>query len=173
MVVNGACKVKDMAHFEEQLAAFKAGGGGDDVAMEYLGDDQPLIAVQGPGAAAAVARLVPESVGVAEVRIIQIFVSLYHVTEYSTYLILIFNDLIFGDMVADALYVASGVRSGRRARLPRDAVRVHGGGRVRDIDARRVRRVSLRPAPRAARGRAVRAWRTRLAAPRGGALPLR
>ena len=92
MVVNGACKVKDMAHFEEQLAAFKAGGGGDDVAMEYLGDDQPLIAVQGPGAAAAVARLVPESVGVAEVRIIQIFVSLYHVTEYSTYLILIFND---------------------------------------------------------------------------------
>ena len=64
MVVNGACKVKDMAHFEAQLAAFKASGGGGDVAMEYLGDDQPLIAVQGPGAAAAVARLTPDSAAV-------------------------------------------------------------------------------------------------------------
>ena len=53
MVVNGACKWKDMEHFNEYLA-----GSGLDVGMEYL-DDRQLLAVQGPGAAAAVAELAP------------------------------------------------------------------------------------------------------------------
>jgi aminomethyltransferase len=58
MVVNGATKFGDMAHFEGLMADF--GGGGKDVSMEYLGDDVQLLAVQGPGAADAVARLLPE-----------------------------------------------------------------------------------------------------------------
>ena len=54
MVVNGATKFGDMAHFEGRMADF-----GGDVSMEYLGDDVQLLAVQGPGAADAVARLLP------------------------------------------------------------------------------------------------------------------
>ena len=57
MVVNGATKFGDMAHFERMMADF--GGGGKDVSMEYLGDDVQLLAVQGPGAADVVARLLP------------------------------------------------------------------------------------------------------------------
>ena len=45
MVVNGACKYKDMAHFDAQLAAF-----GGDVSYEYLGDDAALVALQGDAA---------------------------------------------------------------------------------------------------------------------------
>lgn len=40
MVVNGACKYKDMKHFEQYMK-----GSGLDVSMEYLGDRQ-LLAVQ-------------------------------------------------------------------------------------------------------------------------------
>jgi aminomethyltransferase len=54
MVVNGATKFGDMKHFQEQLSAFKG-----DVQMEYLEDSMQLLAVQGPGAAAAVAKLLP------------------------------------------------------------------------------------------------------------------
>ena len=54
MVVNGATKFGDMKHFEEQMAAFDG-----DVAMEYLEDSMQLLAVQGPGAAEAVAKLLP------------------------------------------------------------------------------------------------------------------
>lgn len=54
MVVNGATKFGDMAHFEEQMAGF-----GGDVKMEYLGDDMQLLAIQGPGAAEAVKKLLP------------------------------------------------------------------------------------------------------------------
>ena len=54
MVVNGATKFGDMKHFEEQMAAF-----GGDVSMEYLEDTKQLLAIQGPGAAAAVAKLLP------------------------------------------------------------------------------------------------------------------
>jgi aminomethyltransferase len=54
MVVNGACKYKDMDHFNKYLAA-----SGLDVGMEYL-DDRQLLAVQGPGAHTAVAALAPK-----------------------------------------------------------------------------------------------------------------
>jgi aminomethyltransferase len=54
MVVNGACKYGDMKHFEEQLADFSG-----DVTMEYL-ESMQLLAVQGPGAAASVAKLLPD-----------------------------------------------------------------------------------------------------------------
>lgn len=55
MVVNGACKHGDMKHFNEQLENFSG-----DVTMEYLGDTMQLLALQGPGAAAAVAKLLPD-----------------------------------------------------------------------------------------------------------------
>ncbi|EEC42576.1 glycine decarboxylase t-protein [Phaeodactylum tricornutum CCAP 1055/1] len=54
MVVNGATKFGDMKHFEEQMAVFDG-----DVTMEYLEDSMQLLAVQGPGAAASVAKLLP------------------------------------------------------------------------------------------------------------------
>jgi len=55
MVVNGATKFGDMKHFEEQMADF-----GGDVTMEYLEDSMQLLAIQGPGAASAVAKLLPD-----------------------------------------------------------------------------------------------------------------
>lgn len=55
MVVNGATKFGDMEHFQEQLAKFDG-----DVSMEYLEDSVQLLAVQGPGAAEAVAKLLPD-----------------------------------------------------------------------------------------------------------------
>ena len=51
MVVNGATKHDDMAHFKKQMATFDG-----EVEMEYLGDMQ-LVALQGPGAADALAKL--------------------------------------------------------------------------------------------------------------------
>eukprot|EP00549_Striatella_unipunctata_P011623 CAMPEP_0118687030 /NCGR_PEP_ID=MMETSP0800-20121206/8151_1 /TAXON_ID=210618 ORGANISM="Striatella unipunctata, Strain CCMP2910" /NCGR_SAMPLE_ID=MMETSP0800 /ASSEMBLY_ACC=CAM_ASM_000638 /LENGTH=415 /DNA_ID=CAMNT_0006584159 /DNA_START=55 /DNA_END=1302 /DNA_ORIENTATION=- len=54
MVVNGATKFGDMKHFEEHLASFDG-----DVTMEYLEDSMQLLALQGPGAAAAVSKLLP------------------------------------------------------------------------------------------------------------------
>jgi len=53
MVVNGACKYKDMDHFNKYMKS-----SGLDVAMEYL-DDRQLLAVQGPGAHAVLAKLCP------------------------------------------------------------------------------------------------------------------
>jgi len=55
MVVNGATKFGDMKHFQEQLDAFDG-----DVTMEYLEDTKQLLAIQGPGAANAVAKLLPD-----------------------------------------------------------------------------------------------------------------
>jgi aminomethyltransferase len=55
MVVNGATKFGDMKHFEEQLAEFTG-----DVTMEYLEDSMQLLAIQGPGAAAAMAKILPD-----------------------------------------------------------------------------------------------------------------
>jgi aminomethyltransferase len=55
MVVNGATKHGDMRHFEEQLAAFNG-----DVSMEYLEDSMQLLAVQGPGAAEAIQKILPD-----------------------------------------------------------------------------------------------------------------
>lgn len=54
MVVNGACKEKDMAHFDEQLVSFKAKG--KDVSYEYVGDDAVLVALQGDAAASVLAK---------------------------------------------------------------------------------------------------------------------
>ena len=46
MVVNGATKHGDMAHFKAQLEAFKAAkGGAADVSFEYWGE-QNLVALQ-------------------------------------------------------------------------------------------------------------------------------
>ena len=54
MVVNGATKFGDMEHFQQHLAEFDG-----DVTMEYLEDSMQLLALQGPGAADAVAKLLP------------------------------------------------------------------------------------------------------------------
>ena len=51
VVVNAACKEQDIAHMRAHL--------GDDVTLEVL-DDRALIALQGPTAAQALARLQPE-----------------------------------------------------------------------------------------------------------------
>lgn len=61
MVVNGATKFGDMKHFEEQMKEF-----GGDVTMEYLGDSMQLLAIQGPGAAAAVSKLLPSNVDLSK-----------------------------------------------------------------------------------------------------------
>ena len=53
MVVNGACKHKDMAHFNRYMDELKM-----DVTMEYL-EDQQLLALQGDGAKAVMSRLCP------------------------------------------------------------------------------------------------------------------
>ena len=50
MVVNGACKHKDMAHFKKYMSDY------NDVTMEYL-EDQQLLALQGPGAAVALSSM--------------------------------------------------------------------------------------------------------------------
>ncbi|PVZ63463.1 glycine cleavage system aminomethyltransferase GcvT [Pelagibaculum spongiae] len=52
VVVNAACKEQDIAHLKANLP--------DDVTMELL-DDRALMAVQGPGTAAAMERLAPET----------------------------------------------------------------------------------------------------------------
>jgi aminomethyltransferase len=52
MVVNGACKWKDMDHFRQYLTGF------GDVHMEYL-DSQQLIALQGKGAKTILQKLAP------------------------------------------------------------------------------------------------------------------
>ena len=54
MVVNGATKFGDMKHFQEQMELFQG-----DVTMEYLEDSKQLLALQGPGAAHAVAKILP------------------------------------------------------------------------------------------------------------------
>ena len=54
--VNGATKYGDMKHFQEQLDQFDG-----DVAMEYLEDSMQLLAIQGPGAAAPVSKLLPDA----------------------------------------------------------------------------------------------------------------
>ena len=54
MVVNGATKFGDMDHFRQQMADFDG-----DVEMEYLEDSYQLLALQGPGAADAVKKLLP------------------------------------------------------------------------------------------------------------------
>ena len=50
MVVNGACKWDDIAHFREHLA--------DEITLNHL-DEQALLALQGPEAVTALSRLIP------------------------------------------------------------------------------------------------------------------
>ena len=57
MVVNGATKFDDMKHFQNQLHMST----GLDVTMEYLEDSYQLLALQGPGAANAIQKLLPSS----------------------------------------------------------------------------------------------------------------
>ena len=52
MVVNGATKHGDMAHFKKQMEEF-----GGDVSMEYLEESMALVALQGPGAAEAIKKV--------------------------------------------------------------------------------------------------------------------
>jgi aminomethyltransferase len=54
MVVNGATKFGDMKHFQEQMDAFNG-----EVCMDYLEDSMQLLALQGPGAAEAIAKILP------------------------------------------------------------------------------------------------------------------
>jgi aminomethyltransferase len=54
MVVNGATKFGDMKHFQEQMDNFQG-----EVCMDYLEDTQQLLALQGPGAATAIRKLLP------------------------------------------------------------------------------------------------------------------
>ncbi|HWU94688.1 MAG TPA: glycine cleavage system aminomethyltransferase GcvT [Sphingomonas sp.] len=50
MVVNGACKWDDIAHFREHLA--------DEIGLNHM-EDHALLALQGPEAAAALERVIP------------------------------------------------------------------------------------------------------------------
>jgi aminomethyltransferase len=54
MVVNGACKHKDMAHFKKYMECFQM-----DVSMEYM-EEQQLLALQGKGAATVLQKLCPD-----------------------------------------------------------------------------------------------------------------
>ena len=54
MVVNGACKYKDMEHFKKYLSENSQ----LDVKMEYKGEQQ-LLALQGPGSASVLTKLAP------------------------------------------------------------------------------------------------------------------
>jgi aminomethyltransferase len=64
MVVNGATKHGDMAHFDRQIQEFKAKNPGADVKYEYK-HEQNLVALQGPGAAAALPKLLSPADAVA------------------------------------------------------------------------------------------------------------
>ena len=61
MVVNGATKFGDMEHFNKYMDEYKEKEG-MDVTMEYLEDTMQLLAIQGPGAVDAVAKLLPATV---------------------------------------------------------------------------------------------------------------
>lgn len=60
MVVNGATKHGDMAHFDRQLEEFKRRNPGADVRYSYH-HDQNLVALQGPGAANVLPKLLSPS----------------------------------------------------------------------------------------------------------------
>ena len=65
MVVNGATKHGDMAHFDGHLAAFKAAGG--DASYEYL-HSQNLVALQGHAAPSVLVALVDGAADKERVR---------------------------------------------------------------------------------------------------------
>lgn len=61
MVVNGACKDKDIAHLQQHLQQFNQQHG-TAITIEYFSAQWELLAFQGPQAAAVLQRLVPSSV---------------------------------------------------------------------------------------------------------------
>lgn len=62
MIVNGATKGGDMAHFKEQMESFKG-----DVCFEYF-HEQQLLALQGPSAAETLQALLPADVDLSKVN---------------------------------------------------------------------------------------------------------
>jgi len=62
MIVNGATKTGDMAHFNEQMKTFEG-----DVCFEYF-HEQQLLALQGPSAAAVLQSLLPSDVDLEKVN---------------------------------------------------------------------------------------------------------
>ncbi|KAI0563015.1 aminomethyltransferase [Gracilaria domingensis] len=57
MVINGACKDKDIAHIREHMQAANASG--MDVSLQII-DDHELLALQGPSAMTVMSELVPD-----------------------------------------------------------------------------------------------------------------
>lgn len=70
MVVNGATKFGDMAHFKVQMDEFKAAGG--DVDMQYF-HERNLVALQGPGAQRVLSALIPSSVDLSSMPFMSCF----------------------------------------------------------------------------------------------------
>lgn len=131
MVVNGACKWKDMKHFETYLQTF---GKGMDVRMEYL-DTQQLVALQGDGAKSVVARLAPSldltkmnfmtgiDCAVAGAACLCILHRL-HMILWTVIVLLLF-----------CVYVCGCIRY-RYSELPSDSLRIHWRRWLRDISVR-------------------------------------
>jgi len=69
MVVNGACKHKDMAHFNAELEKY----GSKDVCMEYMEESLALTAIQGPKAAEATQTIMPSGIDLTGVDFMQGF----------------------------------------------------------------------------------------------------
>lgn len=67
MVVNGACKHKDMAHFNAELEKY----GSKDVCMEYMEESLALTAIQGPKAAEATQTIMPSGIDLTSVDFMQ------------------------------------------------------------------------------------------------------
>ncbi|GMI00717.1 hypothetical protein TrVE_jg11091 [Triparma verrucosa] len=69
MVVNGACKHKDMAQFNAELEKY----GSKDVCMEYMEETLALTAIQGPKAAEATQTIMPSGIDLTGVDFMQGF----------------------------------------------------------------------------------------------------
>lgn len=65
MVVNGACKDKDIAHLQQHLAQYNSTHG-TSISIEYFSAQWELLAFQGPQAVAVLQRLVPSSVDLSK-----------------------------------------------------------------------------------------------------------
>lgn len=61
MVVNGACKDKDIAHLQQHLSTYNSNNN-TNITIELFSSQWELLAFQGPQAATVLQRLVPQSV---------------------------------------------------------------------------------------------------------------
>jgi aminomethyltransferase len=75
MVVNGATKDKDLAHLQAKLDEYRAGRPGADVTFEL--PSRQLVALQGPGAAVALAPLLDAEVDLSQLAFMH---GVHHVT---------------------------------------------------------------------------------------------